>query len=96
MFHIGQQVVCVDALGAPQLVKGDIYTVTLVLPVEVSVWRGVICEMGGLLLEEAEPSFGDVGFATPRFRPVKPTSIEVFRQLLVRPPKAPVREDASA
>lgn len=43
----------------------------------------------GLRLLEATPNRGDNWFYSWRFRPVKTTSIEIFRQML-----KPVKEDA--
>ena len=82
-FHVGQQVVCVDDTDTALVVKGCVYTVARVCGDGYSVRRK---EFGpGLKLIEASPANGMDGFCASRFRPVKQTSIEVFRQLLVNP-----------
>lgn len=84
-FHVGQMVVCVDdsletyrhldphgGAGKGWPVKGRIYTV-----------RGLGIAMGipGLHLEEIVREW-ECPFAASRFRPVKETSIEIFRKLV--------------
>lgn len=83
-FHRNQKVVCVDAKGAPELTKGAVYTIFTFLPAPGFDCLGRYTE-GGVTLHEVEAV--TVGFAARRFRPVKDTSIEVFRQMLVTPPK---------
>lgn len=96
-FHPGQRVVCVDAsntgkyvpwkplAGYPlQLVKSRVYTIREIgeffgLP---TVWLDEITRQP---FRGVEP-----GFDPRRFRPVKTTSIEIFRQMLVTPPKETV------
>lgn len=98
MFHVGQRVVCIsDATSGASSseylsrgyvfpVTGCVYTIRFICPIKKNV----------LLLEEifnrplpyrtSEPGFG-----FRHFRPVKDTSIEVFRKLL-----APLPEKADA
>ena len=64
---------------------GVIYTVTAVFWVE---------EHSRFYLKLKELSALGDAFSASSFRPVKQTSIEIFRQILVSPPKSPVREDA--
>jgi len=67
MFKIGNKVVCIDDIGAENLVENDIYTVK-------ACWedgRG-----GALLLNEAEPNFGHVAFYPNRFRLVEDNWVE--------------------
>jgi len=101
MFHVGQQVVCVASrwptyyhIHCDTLPKhGSIYTVRATV---------TVCGELGLFLEEIinPPSAftnapaQEQAFHCDGFRPVKQTSIEIFRQILVSPPKSPVREDA--
>lgn len=91
MFHVGQNVVCIRGNGFG-LKKGHIYTVSALEPPAYSKYTGRVDI--GLRLLEARPRPGCSAFCASRFRPVKQTSIEIFRQLLVSPPKSPVREDA--
>jgi len=88
-FHVGQKVVCVDdrgwngaAISLP--VKGEVCTVRGFSKSALGIW---------LLLEEHRsgttfPFTGEErGFMPERFRPVKTTSIELFRAMLVNPPR---------
>jgi hypothetical protein len=92
-FSVGQRVVCVDTkpgkdTGAPVLLaylrEGSIYTVR-----SLEAFPGQE-DFPTLRLEEVicptiKTSHGpwEIGFAPTRFRPVRPTSIEVFREMLV-------------
>lgn len=86
-FRVSQKVVCIDARKCRgRLVKGSIYTVS------GFDLNGGIDLLGrhsdfGLLLSETDPCPGHSGFSPRRFRPVKTTSIELFRAMLVTPPK---------
>jgi hypothetical protein len=95
-FEVGQLVVCVDGSGfeprdAPFPSRGAIYAI-----------RGTdMCWQDGtpvVYLEEiirppdpanAEINFpgGETGFYARRFRPVRPTSIEIFRRATERMPE---------
>ncbi|MFG1388842.1 hypothetical protein [Xanthobacter versatilis] len=80
MFHVGQQVICIDdnwgsdghniPIDAPK--KGMVYSVREVI-FNVPFPSGHFFD-----LEEVRCGLWDA----EQFRPVKPTSIEVFRQLL--------------
>jgi hypothetical protein len=98
MFHIGQQVVCIDADWSGKFdmgdcpnrpVKGEVYTI-----------RGFRApphpEGVGVFLEEVVNApfdygmFGDVRepcFRAARFRPVRKTDISIFHKLLAPTPK---------
>lgn len=93
-FEVGQRVVCIadrptNDDGLPNfVVKGHIYTI-----------RGVGTFKGnhGVWLEElANPktkgSWGcrERGFGVGRFRPVNESRLDIFRKLLVEPPKETV------
>lgn len=97
-FRVGQKVVCVyaDPLpGSPSntdmdgLTKGAVYTISEIGPVPAPHrWAG----MASVHLVEINrgpcPLLGiTIGFACARFRPVKTTSIEIFRAMLVNPPR---------
>lgn len=62
MFKTGDKVVCIDDLGAENLVKNDIYTVK-------DCWDDGIG--GALLLFEAKPNLGHFAFYPNRFRKVE-------------------------
>jgi len=93
MFEIGQQVVCVyegpwidcvtwESPPGPVPYARGVYTIA-----------GIeLCDFGrvGLAFEEliwSRPSGGRATFDSTCFRPVRKTSIEVFREILVKPPK---------
>lgn len=86
-FHVGQMVVCVDdedlnePVAAP--IKGQVYTVRDV------VFEPASCRPSpdGLNFVELPDRVHFRGYWVGRFRPVKQTSIEIFQQLLVNPPK---------
>lgn len=88
-FHVGMQVVCVDArigrvIPRHDLTKGRIYTI-----------RGIDPDRSGelgLYLEEVRlpnyPQSGEeISFAFWRFRPVKRTDISIFQQMLAPKPR---------
>ncbi len=89
-FEVGKQVVCIrngknKAEGETDAVVGEVYTIRKI----VSFAAGV-----GLYLEEiinppvwCTDGLIERGLWIERFRPVKPTSIEVFNQLLVPLPR---------
>lgn len=93
-FHVGQQVACIyngprkNIPGAVYAQFGIVYTVRDIFTCPCS---GALV----LLLEEiVNPLTSDgleYGFRATAFRPVKPTSIEVFRRLL-----KPVNDKVSA
>lgn len=95
MFHVGQRVVCVSKFAKQPFiinlpVKGCVYTIRSVVPSDDPHYS---C---GLLLDEIHNGMSpfclvEWNFAGERFRPVKDTSIEVFRKLL-----APMPEKADA
>lgn len=87
MFHVGQQVVCVDdsrwvydPTRVPfPLRRGCIYTVA-----------GIEVDDEGcfLFLEEVPPcKTHDGSFRSSRFRPVRKTSIDIFTAMLAPTPK---------
>lgn len=91
-FRAGQKVMCVFVEGANGIwypgeepTKGAVYTIT-------KIYHN---PSGVLVLELAEiercpecfESYGHMGYGAWRFRPVKTTSIEIFRQMLVNPPR---------
>jgi hypothetical protein len=87
MFHVGQRVVCVSAPKRPiagliDPVTGCVYTVRGIDPIRLPTERTY-----GIYLEEIHNSLHPIweveySFYADRFRPVKDTSIEVFRSLL--------------
>lgn len=96
MFHIGQEVVCVDAKGNECLVEGAKYTITCVIPgmfVAKGPERFDNRTCAGLHLAEIGQEHGYVPFYASRFRPVirRATDISIFTAML-NPKK--VREDA--
>lgn len=99
-FHVGQKVVCVDddwtapGYDVPTgLTVGSVYTITGVISssVHCAEYMGARDHLALLLAEVDHPIFPDIGFASPRFRPVKTTDISIFRAMLVAPPKQRVR-----
>ena len=98
-FEVGQKVVCVDADGTnicdvQELEEGVVYTVSWIGPYLHPLWG---LEEVCLKLEEVsrKPLPGepddlliiDMPFRATRFRPVKTTSIEVFKKLLTPIPE---------
>lgn len=96
MFHVGQRVVCINdrrrglrplPFGCSLPKQGCVYTVRDIFP---DPFDGRIL----LLLEEIiNPMLGRIeyGYDASHFSPVKETSIEVFRKLLL---PLPEKEDA--
>ena len=95
-YHVGQQVVCVNDRFSPN--PGWRQTVRA-FPVRNGVYtiREIHCEpplVGFCFYEIVNPrtwfaiGYGEPAFNCKNFRPVKPTSIEVFEKLL-----APTRDD---
>lgn len=85
MFHIGQLVVCVDAEKRSRwdppsgLKRGSVYTIAGVVE-----WLGSV----GVLTEEVEmPSRHYLAHHASRFRPLKDSALDVFRQALEPAPK---------
>jgi hypothetical protein len=92
-FHVGQKVVCVDTSpawphrrgNAAPISKGLVYTIREVGltnpadPAELPCVR--LCEV---------LHGNDAPIWAHRFRPVRTTSIEIFQQMLVNPPKEKV------
>lgn len=83
MFHVGQHVVCVDDKnwGVPGYggdagpVKGNVYTIYAVTKVG---------SVAAVQLEEKRAAIRWGGwYKASRFRPLSPTRLDVFRQLLV-------------
>lgn len=92
-FRVGQKVVCIDGnigggCGLETFpIKGMVYTVRAV---RWSDWHQ--SEQLRLVEIENEPrryhdGVFECGFNSQRFRPVKTTSIEIFRAMLVNPPR---------
>lgn len=95
-FHVGQRVVCVDAewptSGKSPLSKGTVYTVTKCFVGHY--YNGGAFPTGqiGELVELAEtsnPSDDARGFKVSRFRPLDESRLDIFRAMLVSPPKVP-------
>lgn len=91
MFHVGQKVVCINGdFSARKLETIRLFTTDLPLKGQVYTVVGVLEHDGIPALELAEfppapvEPIGDFVFVwrMDRFRPVKETSIEVFRSLL--------------
>jgi hypothetical protein len=95
-FHVGQRVVCIRTQEDPlpgwvrqpwpdDIRLGEVYT--------ISATRMLTSEVLGVQVQEHLSKFAHLGleewFDAACFRPVKTTSIEVFRRML-----APVKEDA--
>lgn len=80
IFRVGQQVICIDNNGAPQLRLNGEYTISEILPFGVYQWRDweVRCCPVNLLETKAEDHMG--GFVPWRFRPA--TSIAMFKAML--------------
>lgn len=102
VFHVGQKVVCVDdglrvkwrkrgwfekyrkyTYIGHNLNRGDVYTI-----MGIQAFKADNGTFAVLFLAEAAHSmpWRYMGFPAHQFRPVKTTSIEVFRQMLVNPP----------
>jgi len=100
VIDIGSQVVCITdewepEAGTPALpitlpVKGQVYTIRLITR-HFDNWVGVLLEEifnPPLEFSNYVGDFsGEATFAIIAFRPVKPTSIEQFRQILIDAPK---------
>lgn len=86
-FHVGQQVVCVDASpdwrGRPtNVVKNAVYTIAEIGEPDST---GAL----GLILVEVRPQYrGRPGYRASRFRPVRKTSIEIFERMLTKAPES--------
>lgn len=84
-FHVGQRVVCVDTSAGrypcdlPPLEKGSIYTIRDVTP----------C-FGELAVQIEERYRRDYWFRASRFRPLDERRLDIFRAMLVTPPKETV------
>ena len=96
MFHVGQHVVCVDDQWRDRhkrglLKKGSVYTVMGWSTVQSFYYGSEIDTYGALLDEVKNPiepdSVVDIGFAAHRFRPLQDSRLDIFRHLLVNPPK---------
>src|SRR5262245_26979133 len=94
-FHVGQKVVCIaDCNGSVPvhtIKRGDVLTIR---EIQADCLRQSGVTMGGLrfieIVNEATPTyFGmfEADYDPDKFRPLRTTSIEVFRQMLVNPPK---------
>lgn len=82
MFHVGQQVVCVDDDGTLLLMKGRVYTI-------VDIFQSLgdtYLALGGVVTET-----GGRGWYPSRFRPVRKTDISIFTAML-----QPVTDKVSA
>jgi hypothetical protein len=91
MFHVGQQVVCVDDKPRPGYsdiampVRGLVYTIKWIGYFYVEHRKTVCVELCEIIRPRPVP------FIASRFRPVRTTSIEVFERLLTQvPTKEPV------
>lgn len=86
MFHVGQLVVCVDdeinAVDFPVTlpVRGVVYTIRRV--------KNHCGDLAVLVHEIVSPApvVGEYGYLASRFRPVVDSHLDVFREMLVRPP----------
>ncbi len=86
-FQVGDMVVCVDAVGTPQLTEGYHYTIARVLGFG-------ICDRApgrvlGVLVFEAHPSPGHDGIAAFRFRKVGTAHDERETLAKLKQPVAP-------
>lgn len=96
-FHVGQEVVCVDAShttkhNEQELVRGKIYKIRWVGLSEHPVFGGNLSiKVEGMVrpvrpdLVEMFPELADVPFRATRFRPLveKKTSIAIFEKMLI-------------
>jgi hypothetical protein len=85
-FHVGQKVVCVDAAGASELVKGNVYIIDGFVE-----WGGKI---GLNIVGICIPGGWYLGFRAARFRPVKSIDISIFTSMLVPSPRVKERADS--
>lgn len=83
-FRVGQKVVCVNAEGSANLVKGAVYTIETILPEMLGTWGDEYVVAIGILLVETTPDTDYDCFFPTRFRPVveRKTSIEIFTRML--------------
>jgi hypothetical protein len=87
MFHIGQQVVCIDdrnndAGGRPNVCCGCVYTINEILDHGLNRLAFQFLEKRW----EGDDAFLP-GYKSTCFRPCKTTSIEIFRKLLAPTPE---------
>ena len=83
MFHIGQEVICVDADGLLDkwlpLAKGATYTIR-------GIWPDDISGPEHVYLAEITNSISNIGrefaYEATRFRPVRKTDISIFTAML--------------
>src|SRR6202035_3724885 len=97
-FEVGQKVICVDAShtnthDVRELEGGKIYTVSWVGPyTHPRLGTGICVSLQEgprvpLTYEDGSVCESDMPFAARRFRPVKTTSVEVFKKLLSPTPE---------
>lgn len=93
-FYPGQHVVCVDdteqsspqSVGIKPVIKGTVYTVRDFL--NATPWGGDLGVRLGEIINPLHPKWGcEYGYLISRFRPLKDSRLDVFRQHLVSPPK---------
>lgn len=100
-FHVGQRVVCVDddfgphsshpklsGVHWPQ--RGAVYTIRAMDFIAASYGEGTVLwfhEITNPVVKFRDLPPMEVAFVAKFFRPVKTTSIEIFRQMLVTPPR---------
>ena len=86
MFRVGQLVVCVDdsLLGdclTTKVVRGAVYTIRA-FETHHGIAGVLLCEIVNL----KSPYGGEYGYLARRFRPIVDSRLDVFREMLVRPP----------
>lgn len=84
-FHIGQHVVCVEdeeTGWAPCAIKGCVYTIVEL----IAVGDGECNLQFAELYYDGDEKFYP-GFRAECFRPLSESRLEIFRQMLVDPPK---------
>ena len=89
MFHIGQQVVCIDDpnpdVPMSGLYRGGVYTISEIFSARAR--RGIVVQFQFEELQWNGNAKYIHGFWSGSFRPVKKTSIEIFTKLLAPTPE---------
>lgn len=95
-FHVGQKVVCINDRGIENDLfergptKGEVYTIRNIRTDKrgnVGFRLVEIVNQPNPRREPDETGDREAGFYARRFRPVKTTSIEIFKAMLVNPPR---------
>lgn len=96
-FHVGQRVVCVEDQPKPGTIwspgtapeKGRVYTIARVFTHPST--DGLLVELVEIRRSDAtERQWGHRGYGAYRFRPLDERRLDIFREMLVTPPKEPV------